>query len=319
MLIAACGCTDKYPLDDVLTFDQLQAKGSHNSYHLEPESPFDSSHRYSHPPLDAQLALGVRQFELDLHLTAGGVFEVFHLPGGVDSETTCLRFTACLETLKLWSDEHREHVPLLVWLEPKDEDFDWADSRYQMIAGHYEALEAEILSVWPKERVLAPDEVRGAHPTLPEAIAADGWPVLGALRGRIAFSLLDGENHRRNYLQPAPNLEGRLLFVASSTASDPFAAFFKINDARSERARIGSLVDRGFIITTNADSPGETDASNQERLDASLSSGAQFFSSDFIGEGTSYRAEVPGGAPARCNPRSAPPECTSRDIEALDL
>lgn len=316
-LILATGCTDKYPLDDVLRFDQLQAKGSHNSYHLEPESPFDGSHRYSHPPLDQQLALGVRQFELDLHLTANGVFQVFHLPGGVDSETTCLRFADCLQTIKRWSDANQEHLPLLVWLEPKDEDFDWADSRYQPIAGHYGELEADILSVWPKERVLAPDEVRGGHATLPQAIESDGWPTLGALRGRIAFALLDGENHRLAYTTKAPNLEGKLLFVATSSASDPYAAFFKINDARSEKELIGGLVDRGFIITTNADSPGESDESNQARLDASLESGAQFFSSDFIAEGTSYRANVPGGAPARCNPRNAPPSCTARDIEDL--
>jgi hypothetical protein len=317
LVLVCVACAEKYPLDEELRFHHLQAIGTHNSYHLEPESPFDDSHRYSHAALDVQLELGARQFELDLHLTATGIFEVFHLPGGVDSETTCLKFTDCLQVMKNWSEEHDEHLPLMVWLEPKDEDFDWADARYQPIFGHYEALEAEVLSVWPAKKVISPDEIRGAHATLPEAIESTGWPALGALRGRIIFALLDSENHRAAYLQPAANLAGRLFFVATASTSEPSAALFKINDARSDAARIAELAAKHYLITTNADSVGESDASNLNRLQASLDAGAHFSSTDFIG-GEGYRAEIPGGAPARCNPRTAPVRCTAADIEALD-
>lgn len=315
---ALAGCSGTYRLDSVLRLSDVQALGTHNSYHLEPESPFDGSHRYSHRPLDEQLALGVRQFELDLHLTATGEFQVFHLPGGVDSETTCLRFTDCLALTKSWSEEHEDHLPLLFWLEPKDEDLDWADARYQPIAGHYEQLEQEILSVWTADRTITPNEVRGAAATLPEAIQSTGWPTLDRLRGRAIFALLDSENHRSNYLRDAENLAGRVMFAATSSAGDAHAALFKINDARSDGARIAALAAKGFIITTNADSPGETDASNLARLTASLDAGAHFSSSDFVGSNTSYLAELPGGAPARCNPVTAPPECTARDLEDLD-
>jgi len=87
--VYACGDGPvRYRLDGELRLNQVQARGTHNSYHLEPADPVDESHRYSHLPLGRQLAeLGVRQVELDLHLRTGVGFEVFHLPGGVDEET----------------------------------------------------------------------------------------------------------------------------------------------------------------------------------------------------------------------------------------
>lgn len=314
-LAAACAscssAADRYPLDDLLRFNHVQARGTHNSYHLEPAMPFDSSHRYSHLPLDRQLGeLGVRQLELDVHLHIGGHFEVFHLPGGVDSETTCKKFVDCLGLVKRWSDAHPAHFPVLIWLEPKDEELDWADMNYQPILDRYDDLEAEILSVFPN--VVTPDEVRGRHATLPEAVAADGWPALRRLRGRVIFSMLDSENHRTRYLAGAPNLEGRLMFADTSSA-----ALMKINDPRSEE--IPALVRAGFVVTSNVDSPGETDAANTERHKAALDAGSAFLSSDFdtTPEGSTYSSAIPGGEPVRCNPISAPPQCTARDLEDL--
>ena len=104
LLLTLMGCTDsptsdtglpmpEYPLDDVLTFSDVQAKGTHNSYHIEPETVFDASHRYTHLPLNEQLETqGVRQFELDIHYHTEDGFQVFHLPG-LDAET-CLLYTS---------------------------------------------------------------------------------------------------------------------------------------------------------------------------------------------------------------------------------
>jgi hypothetical protein len=53
--------------------------------------------------------------------------------------------------------------------------------------------------------------------------------------------------------------------------------------------------------------------------DAALASGAQFVSTDYpvpdADFGTGYLVEIPGGMPARCNPISAPADCTPLDIE----
>ena len=65
-----------FPDDDVLRFNQIQAKGTHNSYHVAAAEPVATAHAYSHAPLWTQLdAFGVRQLELDLHLTRSGSFD----------------------------------------------------------------------------------------------------------------------------------------------------------------------------------------------------------------------------------------------------
>jgi hypothetical protein len=57
-------------------------------------------------------------------------------------------------------------------------------------------------------------------------------------------------------------------------------------------------------------------------LEASLGSGAQMISTDFPAPGMSARygtdfvAELPGGAPVRCNPVTAPPSCRDDHLEA---
>ncbi len=323
-LAGAPACSNEagspYQLDDVLRLNQVQAKGTHNSYHLQPDEPVDPSHFYSHQPLDIQLGQqGVRQFELDLHLHRENGFEVFHLPGGIDSETTCRRLVNCLQIVKNWSDQNRWHMPLLIWLEPKDEEMDSLYPELEPIAGRYDELEAEILSVWPQERILKPDELRRDHQTLPGAIGASGWPTLGQLRQKVVFALLDDETHRQNYVGSSSNLAGKLLFVDSTDPEEPWAAFFKINNAQSDFDRIQELVDAGFIVTTNTDGPEQTDEQNQTRLDASLASGAHFLSSDFPAPvaDRQYWLDLPDGVPARCNSLSAPAVCTPADIESL--
>lgn len=326
-------CTTAGPLDDTLRYNQLWYLGTHNSYHVQSEVVVHRSHRYTQPPLTAQFNLGVRQLELDLHLRVGGGFEVFHLPR-VDEQTTCRRFVDCLAEVRTWSAAHPCHAPILIWLEPKDEDLDVLDPTLASFLDKHEQMEAEILSVWPRERIFTPDDLRGAHATLPEAIAAEGWPTLGALRGKVVFSMLDSSNHRAAYLGLTPGdagqvLTGRLLFVGADDVSDPFAALFKINDAAGEAARVQAVTDAGFMVTSNTGStedaqvvpeagrPGEPAWAH---FDASLSAAPHCFSSDFVvpHPETGFVTVLPGGSPG-CHPRLAPSECTAEAVEPAEI
>ena len=311
--------TGHYPLDDVLRYNHVQARGTHNSTHIEPEFPVDPSHEYTHLALSDQLQLqGVRQFELDLHYRNDGVIEVFHLPA-VDEDTTCRRFTDCLQELKDWSNANPLHTPITIWMELKDE-LDALTVDYDVFDGRIHTVEEHILSVLPAFRVLTPDEVRGSHPTLPDAIAADGWPTLGALRGRFVFSLLESGAHRDEYLAAHPGLEGALLFVNGNDGTQPWDAMFKINNAQSDFDTVQERVSAGFVVTCNADSADSDPADNAAKRDASLASGAQYLSSDRPAAdsgGDGYWLEIPGGTPARCNPVSAPAACTAADVESL--
>ena len=53
-------------------------------------------------------------------------------------------------------------------------------------ADDLDALDAEIRSVFEPEELLVPDDVRGEHDSLEEAILTDGWPTLGADPGQGA-------------------------------------------------------------------------------------------------------------------------------------
>ena len=59
----------------------------------------------------------------------------------------------------------------------------------------FQRLEKEIRSVFPSDSLVTPDDVRGNAATLGAAVAAHGWPTLGATRGKVYF-MLDNEGFR---------------------------------------------------------------------------------------------------------------------------
>ena len=302
------GVPYEYPLDDVLRVNHLQAKGTHNSYHVYTEGSSVESWWYTHVPLGEQLASqGVRKFELDTrYILDEDRFEVFHL-GLIDEGTTCRLFVDCLSALEGWSARFPGHHPLFVMIEPKD------SPPAEGTEDYFAKLEGEILSAWPRERILTPDDVRGDAKTLREAILTQGWPTLGEARGKILFFVNNTDTFRDPYTHGGKDLDGRLMFVESSP-DDPFAAVLILNDASSDAAAIESGVKAGFLVRTFSDGAPEGDPAER---DLALASGAHVLSSDFPApvESGGYSLEIPGGTPSRCNPLVAPPECTSKDIE----
>jgi hypothetical protein len=333
-----------YPLDGTLRLDQIQVLASHNSYHGRPYeevlaaiAPVDRAAAlgldYEHPPLPEQFDLGARAIELDVYDDPeGGAYAdpglavkvgvdvpddpAMHEPGfkvihqaSIDTHSTCLTFVACLELVRRWSDAHPGHVPIGVQVEMKDEDVDEA------VFGR---LEAEILSVFGRDRIVTPDDVRGSHATLGDAVATDGWPALGTLRGEVYF-LLDNEGLRDVYRRGHPSLENRLLFTPSQPGEDD-AAFAKLNDPVGDAQKIAAALAANMLVRTRADA-----GTVQARIDdtrprtAALRGGAQIVSTDYERPdptvGTDYVVAIPGGTPARCNPVTAPPECRPSDVE----
>ena len=286
-------------LDEVLHMNDIQMEGSHNSYHIETTGGIIAAWHYTHQPLDVQLtAQGVRQFELDFHYNAPGDFPVHHVPPDIGS--TCASLPQCLGLLKTWSDAHPRHAPLVVLLEQKDE-FDIIK-----VSGHYDEVDAVLLSVWPRERIITPDEVRGQHATLREAVTTDGWPTLGKARGRILFAFIGDSTE---YMDGHPNLENRVVFPRAN-ASDPFAAFVLIDDAQGREADITDAVRQGFIVRTRYN--GEELKLVPAVLDIAQRGGAQCLSGDFP-----LDFALTGGAPSRCNPVRAPAACTATAVEQL--
>ncbi|APR86540.1 Hypothetical protein A7982_11889 [Minicystis rosea] len=311
--------TFEYPRDGVLRMNHLQQKGTHNSYH-EPNADVTmiEALNYTHKPLEEQLsAEGVRQFELDTHWNAAKeVMEVYHLYL-VDEGTTCRLFTDCLKAMKSWSDRNPAHQPLFVQIEPKDSPSDTESAE-----SYFASLEGEVLQVFPRERVIGPDDVRGKATSVRDALASQGWPTLGSARGKIVFFIDNHETLRDFYTHGGKDLSGRLMFI-DAEPTDAWAGVILANDPKGDAARITEALKGNLMVRTRADGDNkEPFAGDTSVRDAAFLSGAHFISTDYPVAvpgvpmtGTPYVVEIPDGTPSRCNPLTAPAECASADIE----
>jgi hypothetical protein len=279
----------------VLTLEHLQIKGTHNSYHQAPRMALTSAWKYSHLPLAKQLELqGVRQIELDVRYVDGEVV-VGHLPM-LDSRTSCRKLKTCLEQVRGWSVAHPDHLPIFVFIEPKEH---LAPSN---LDGRLEVLDRTIAGVFPRKSLLVPEQVAGSASSLQEAVATRGWPSLADARGKVVFVLFGRENHTRAYGRGRPRLEGRLMFAAGDPG-DPYAAIASYDNPLEERAEIAEALSHHMLVRTRADGDLLKD---RTRRDAALTSGAHFVGSDFVDPKLGW---LELGDAARCNPRSAPTGC----------
>lgn len=316
---AAAGAeSPELPALDGLRLNEIKVIGTHNSYHVRPSGGVGrlimenvgraQGWDYTHAPLDKQLERGVRNFELDLHGFATG-FEVLHVPI-YDPGTTCPRFMDCLETVAAWSERNPGHVPVSFLLEIKYRET--ALDPRESIAwdrADLERLESEILAVFPRERLIVPDDVRGGAATLRDAVqAGEAWPKVEDARGKMLFILHNRTGIRERYLEGNPNLEGRVMFV-NSAPGDSFAATIVADNPRD--SRVADLARSGFLVRTRADSGlREARAGDTRRRDAAFASGAHIISTDYPPgqphEETGYIVAFPEGAAARPNPVTAP-------------
>ncbi len=347
--------------DRCVAMNEIQMLGTHNSYHIEPRpalmafflsiSPVFQAWQYTHPPLDQQLSMeGVRQIEIDvfadphggLFARRGGLvligedpnsglpelaqpgFKVLHIQD-YDFETNCLTFADCLGTVKAWSDAHRQHLPILVLVELKDDpvpDVGVGGVAVPVPIGPAEedALDAEIHSVFPRRQLIVPDDVRRGRTTLEDAVLTFGWPRLGVARGKVMFLMDNGGHYRTDYLAGHASLAGRVLFT-DANPGDADAGFVERNDPTDPG--IPGVVAAGYFVRTRADADTvEARAGDTGPRDAAIASGAQCVSTDYPEPdprfGTGYFVAIPDGMPARCNPVNGPAGCRVEALERLE-
>ena len=306
---------------------------------------------YHHAPLCDQLSGGVRQVEIDVFadpdsgrfahpaivrsVAAAGLpadpdfdpqhemdkpgFKVMHVQD-LDERSTCHTFVACLKDVRTWSQAHPRHIPIFILVETKEDtprDMPNAVKAEPFTPALFDALDAEIRSVFQPNEVITPDEVRGKASTLVEAVHAGKWPTLAKSRGRVIF-LMDQQHVGPIYTQGHPSLKGRILFTnAVPGASD--AAFVEQNEGSLEE--INALVKQGYLVRTRTDEGTEQARTNDTtRRDLALSSGAHMLSTDYpLSEPspwTQYSVGLPHGLAARCNPVNKPAGCVDSLLEA---
>lgn len=297
---------------------------------------------YVQPPLAQQLAAGVRSVELDLHadpdggryadplpyreLARRGMRDLLPIPGvalrrpglkvfhvaDLDFRSQCPTFRDCLSILRRWSDATPGHSPVIVLLEPKVQDLHRALSgavrEAPFDARAFAEVDGTIAAVIGRERVFAPDDLRGELPTLEAAALDRRWPALSAVRGKFVFLfLVPGMKLEMfaPYFDGAPSLQGRMAFVQGRPGM-AHAAFLLFDNALVRRDEIAAAVRRGYMVRTRADiDTADARDDDPRRRDAALSSGAQVVSTDYIAapnvHGTGYHlAPFAGGW--RCDP-----------------
>ena len=364
----------EFPELGSLRLNEVQYIGTHNSYHIEPDQSVDlvllvnkygagsewpaarlvRSLAYTHYPLDAQLRLGIRAFELDIYpdpsgglyaepgiyksIAASGLiadvpydpdglmrkpgFKVLHMQD-LDVRSNCKLLSDCLRIVNGWSDSVPNHVPIVVIIEPKEKNREPVDGNYKPVAVPtytrevLQELEAEILSVVPRRKIIAPDDIRGEGVSLKRAIRRQAWPTLAKLAGKILFVLTGSGKAARNYAGESRTLENRLMF-ANLGMKAPGSAFVTYAQPQKEkhRLRIGGALADGFLVRTRADANTEearrSDWSTQ-RL--AFGSGAQIVITDYPFPDhrlSGYRTQFENGMFVRCNPVTAKGKCNGR-------
>jgi hypothetical protein len=336
-------------LDANLRMNDILTVGTHNSYKQAISEPILELLRggspdgrwqaldYSHPPLTDQLDDGARALELDVFYDPDGGryahpagmlrtnqpipteyvsamskpgFKVIHIQD-LDFRSSVPTLVEGLTVIRDWSDGHPDHVPILITMNT-------SDGPRRMRSGvdglpftteAYDALDAEVASVFPPDKLIRPDDIRGDFPTLRQAVLERGWPRLGEARGRFLFAIDETGHHREAYRGGRRNLEGRIYFVYSDEEADD-GAYITLNET-ADVPRITAAVKAGLIVRTRADADTwEARANDVTRRNAALLSGAQYVSTDYRYPdprlGNDYQVRLPGNAIAVVNPQRAP-------------
>lgn len=291
---------------------------------------------YSHLRVTTQLDMGLRQIELDIvYDPDGGRFadpllpkataktygampydaRDMHTPGfkvlhsqDIDVHSNCATWLICLEEIKTWSDANPDHVPILIMFNAKEggSAYPGVTPALDFTREAYRALDAETLSVFPADRIIKPDDVRGEFDTLREAVLAGNWPALDNARGKVFFALDERPEKVRTYIDGRSSLQRLPFFVNSISQQEDHAAYFTMNNPLGDQERIRDAVNAGFIVRTRADAnTREARVNDTSRREAAFASGAQYVSTDYYVprvEFSDYTVSLPGGAAARCNP-----------------
>jgi hypothetical protein len=263
-----------------LKLNDMAAVGTHNSYKLAVPADELAvmvaaggqaalGLDYGHRPLNEELDLGARQLEIDVvrdpeggrfarPLTAlgGGMvpspafakamaargYKVMHMPD-VDFRSSCLTFVDCLTVVRTWSRAHPGHAPILILINAKEGEASLPRGVVALPydAKAFDALDAEVRSVFSEAELITPDQVQGAAPTLREAVLAGGWPTLDQARGKVFIALDESPEKVAIYRGARKSLEGRAMFVNTDEAS-PAAAYLTLNDPIGQRERIVAAV-----------------------------------------------------------------------------
>ncbi len=306
------------PDPNALRINHMQLRATTNSYHQQDTEEDPELFAYTHLPLAEQAAeQGIRFFDFDLwpDRWSGRSLYPRVTDHPADNAAICLTWFRCLSNFRPWVEANDDQA-LVVFLVGEA----WLFATSPGLHFQLDVLEDVILATVGRERVLKPADVRGEHPTLRDAIRADGWPTVEATRGRFMFVLNNRALARERYIERGGlDPDERLLFIVG----DP---------DRAEDPETGDEVVFAFEPEFDGD-PWyyDTDPDDLERMQALSAAGflvygtsddpamiADLRATGAHAVGTRFPAlfgEIPPSGPVACNPITRPDDCDPADFQ----
>ncbi|HET7083362.1 MAG TPA: Ca2+-dependent phosphoinositide-specific phospholipase C [Rhizomicrobium sp.] len=344
--------------DANLHINEIQTVGTAESYKLRPSDSMLSLIRmgssddakaldFAEPPIAEQLKMGARSLTFDVaYDPKGGLYKIpagasmagelipddyiaaMATPGfkvihilDIDFNSNCVTLVSCLQAVASWSRANKDHLPIVIALKSNDDrtPMPGATRPVTFDGAVFDALDAEIRTVFQPGDLITPDQVQGTHVSLREAVLAHDWPKLAAARGKILFVLDDTPQKTALYRGKRASLEGRAMFIVTDDKS-PAAAFVTVENPAKQASAIAADVKAGFMVHTFADADTkEARAGSTQRRDQAFASGAQIVSTDFLVADAhigKYAVRLPGNRVAQCSAPVAPQHCQGRDVES---
>ena len=190
-------------IDPRLKLNHFTILGTHNSYHK-----YDIIGKYDHVDVDKQLAFGIRQIELDIHLMPNNQL-VYHIQL-FDDRTNCYCFNDCLMKVAQWQNSYQLHFPVYLFIEIKQTFYEALPTA---LAGgvkcqNFEEIKEEILQIFSLDTFILPPQIQGNQSSLQVALKQQredelsgdysyhnyGWPPLYQSLGKIIPVFLDVHN-----------------------------------------------------------------------------------------------------------------------------
>jgi len=250
---------------------ELQCIGTHNSYRQQPAVTLSEEWRYSHEPLLTQLRLGLRHFELDLHVASFNQrrFRVQHVQL-FDDKASCQSVHECVAPAYAWSQAvGGKHAPVTFMFEFKEQFLESVRTNAVKVkAEQIASLEAEIKQAWPGA-ILTP------------ADAAETWPYkLDSAMGKAVFLLRavdDATLSNSSVLHWLPYVPLAQLKTIDAART----RYITTNSVRTatDAARVKAAVARNIIVRMRIHSPADNPG-NVTTMALVESSGAQLIATD---------------------------------------
>jgi len=232
-------------IDRRLKLHHITVLGTHNSYHK-----YNLLYKYEHRALENQFEFGIRQIELDIHIMRDDLL-IYHLQL-FDDRTTCYCFKDCLMRIARWSEQHRAHYPIFLFIEIKEMFYE--DLMTGLSGGvkcqHFQQIKDEILQVFSSNIFILPGDVQGNYSSIRLALKKQkqnemsndytsynyGWPSVSQSLGRILPVFLDDVRNRARDLYSTCQSLREFFFISQRKSDLPYSSILTTTNVETDRA-----------------------------------------------------------------------------------